>query len=77
MNELTIIHDTISNKIHIICGLQVMLDRELAELYEIETKVISQVVKRNIEILLSDDELIFGFEKQAKDIFTKINQNEK
>ncbi|WP_294886150.1 MULTISPECIES: ORF6N domain-containing protein [unclassified Sulfurimonas] len=28
-------------------GLQVMLDRYLAELYQVETKVLNQAVKRN------------------------------
>ena len=30
-------------------GQKVMLDRDLAELYEVETKVLKQAVKRNIE----------------------------
>ncbi|MBO7462350.1 MAG: ORF6N domain-containing protein, partial [Bacteroidales bacterium] len=39
----------IENKIHVIRGQQVMLDRDLAELYGVETKVLNQAVKRNIE----------------------------
>lgn len=39
--------ENIKNKILTIRGLQVMLDRDLAELYEIETKVFNQAVKRN------------------------------
>ena len=39
MNELLINEDTIKNKIFTIRGLSVMLDRDLAELYEVETKV--------------------------------------
>jgi len=38
MNELTTTTDTISHKIHTIRGLQVMLDRDLVELYGVETK---------------------------------------
>lgn len=38
----------IQSKIHTICGLQVMLDRDLAELYEVETRILNQAVKRNI-----------------------------
>jgi len=53
MNKLTII-DTISNKIHTIRGLQVMLDRDLAELYGVETRVLNQAVRRNIERFPSD-----------------------
>ncbi|MFN9690422.1 MAG: ORF6N domain-containing protein [Bacteroidota bacterium] len=28
-------------------GLQVMIDRDLAEMYQVETKVLNQAVKRN------------------------------
>jgi|GEM_PF-1642155 len=38
----------IENRIFTIRGLQVMLDSHLAEMYEIETKVFNQAVKRNI-----------------------------
>jgi hypothetical protein len=38
----------IQSKIYTIRGLQVMLDRDLAELYDVETKVFNQAVKRNI-----------------------------
>ena len=39
----------IKDKIYSIRGYQVMLDRDLAELYEVETRVLNQAVKRNIE----------------------------
>ena len=39
----------IQQKIYIIRSEQVMLDRELAELYGIGTKVLNQAVKRNIK----------------------------
>ena len=41
--------EIITNKIHIIRNQKVMLDYDLATLYEIETKVLKQSVKRNIE----------------------------
>ena len=48
MNELTIsIDDSVKTKIYTIRGLQVMLDRDLAELYDVETKVFNQAIKRN------------------------------
>ena len=47
MNELLIHDDTIKNKIFTIRALSVMLDKDLAELYEVETKVFNQAVKRN------------------------------
>lgn len=43
MNELTI-----RQKIYEIRGQRVMLDRDLAELYQVETRVLNQSVKRNI-----------------------------
>ena len=39
----------IQNKIYEIRGLKVMLDFDLAELYEVETRVLNQAVKRNIK----------------------------
>jgi hypothetical protein len=41
--------DRIESRIFTIRGLQVMLDRDLAELYGVETRAINQAVKRNIE----------------------------
>jgi len=40
---------TIENKILLIRGKKVMLDRDLALLYEVPTKALNQAVKRNIE----------------------------
>ncbi|MCP2026423.1 hypothetical protein L1276_001567 [Flavobacterium sp. HSC-32F16] len=40
--------ETISNKIYFIRGQKVMLDRDLALLYEIESRVLNQAVKRNL-----------------------------
>lgn len=65
MNDLTTTTDTISHKIHTIRGLQVMLDRDLAELYGVETKVLNQAVKRNIERFPSD--FRFQLSTQEKD----------
>lgn len=39
----------IENRIFNLRGMQVMIDRDLAELYGVETKVLNQAVKRNIE----------------------------
>ncbi len=41
--------DNIQNRIFSIRGVQVMIDRDLAKLYQVETKVLNQAVKRNIE----------------------------
>lgn len=39
----------IENRILTLRGKQVMIDRDLAELYGVETKVLNQAVKRNVE----------------------------
>lgn len=39
----------IQNKIYEIRGVRVMLDFDLAELYQVETKVLKQAVRRNLE----------------------------
>lgn len=41
--------ETIIRKIYVLRGQKVMLDRDLAELYGVETKVLNQAVKRNIQ----------------------------
>jgi hypothetical protein len=41
--------DTIEKKIFLIRGVSVMLDRDLAELYGVETKYLTRQVRRNIE----------------------------
>ncbi|MFM6935932.1 MAG: ORF6N domain-containing protein, partial [Flavobacteriales bacterium] len=40
---------TIKNSIHEIRGKRVILDYELAKMYEVETRVLKQAVKRNID----------------------------
>ena len=45
-NEL-IPHERIESRIYIIRGRKVMLDRDLAELYQVETRILNQAVKRN------------------------------
>ena len=49
MNDLIIDENSIKDKIYTIRNLQVMLDKDLACLYGVETKVFNQAVKRNIE----------------------------
>jgi hypothetical protein len=47
-NEILLSEELISNKIYFIRNQKVMLDRDLAILYGIETRVLKQAVKRNI-----------------------------
>lgn len=55
MNELeTINAQNLQDKIHTIRGLAVMLDRDLAELYDVETKRINEAVRNNQDKFLDD-----------------------
>ena len=42
-------HEAIVRKIYLIRGRKVMLDRDLAELYGVETRALNQAVRRNID----------------------------
>ena len=68
-NEITAIGtsevEVIKHRIYEVRGLRVMLDRDLAELYGVETKVLNQAVKRNIERFPED----FMFQLDRKDVF--------
>ena len=46
-NEISTLQ--IEKKIFVIRGVQVMIDRDIAELYGVETRILNQAVKRNIE----------------------------
>ena len=46
--RLRIADEIIINKIYLVRNQKVMLDRELAELYGVETKHLKQAVRRNI-----------------------------
>ncbi|PJJ10486.1 ORF6N domain-containing protein [Flavobacterium sp. 1] len=46
--NLIISEETITDKIYIIRNQKVMLDKDLATLYGVETRVLNQAVKRNI-----------------------------
>jgi phage regulator Rha-like protein len=55
--------ETITNKIYFIRNLKVMMDRDLAELYGVETRVLKQAVRRNIKRFPED----FMFELTIKE----------
>ncbi len=54
--------ETISSQIHLVRGVKVMLDRDLAGLYGVETKALKQAVRRNIERFPED--FMFELTKQ-------------
>ena len=60
----------IQNKIYEIRGQRVMLDFDLAELYEVETRTLNQAVKRNIKRFPSD----FMFQLSNKEFDNLMSQ---
>ena len=64
-NEITTIGtsevEVIKHRIYEVRGLRVMLDRDLAELYGVETRALNQAVKRNIDRF--PDDFLFRLNK--------------
>ena len=54
--------EVIVDKIYLIRGKKVMLDRDLAELYNIETKQLKRAVRRNINSF--PDDFMFELSKE-------------
>ena len=54
MKKTTLSIEFLQRRIFVIRGLRVMLSSDLAELYDVETKVLNQAVKRSIERFPSD-----------------------
>ena len=61
----------IENKIYEIRGQKVMLDRDLAEMYGVETRTLNQAVKRNIE-RFPDDFMFQMTDEELKDWRSQI-----
>ena len=61
-NSSIISQEIIENKIYLIRGKKVMLDSDLAKLYEIETKAFNRAVKRNFERF--PEEFMFQLSKE-------------
>ena len=61
----------ILSQIFYIRGVKVMLDFHLADLYEVETRVLKQQVKRNIDRFPED----FMFELTESEIVNLVSQN--
>lgn len=69
--QVLVAEQKILNRIYVIRGEKVMLDRDLAQLYGIETRVLKQAVKRNKERFPKD----FMFEMTALEIEGMVSQN--
>ena len=51
-NDEVVVTTPVESRIMSIRGNQIMIDRDLTELYEVETKRLNEAVKRNIELLI-------------------------
>lgn len=70
MKEIEIVlREHVARKIYIVRGHRVMLDRDLAALYEVETRVLNQAVKRNIDRF--PDDFMFSLSREE---ITSISQ---
>jgi ORF6N domain len=49
IKSLMIPDELVINKIYLIRGQKVMMDRDLAELYQVETRVLNQAIRRNTD----------------------------
>lgn len=69
--ETNLSQEIIMHKIYLIRGQKVMLDRDLAELYAVETRVLKQAVKRNISRF--PDDFMFEMNKEEFGIWRSQN----
>lgn len=63
-NPISIADEIIMNKIYFIRGRKIMIDRDLAELYQVETKRLKEAVRRNINRFPDD----FMFEMDGQEL---------
>ena len=68
MNEIIPI-ESIEQRIFMIRGQKVMIDRDLAELYGVETKILNRAVKRNIDRFPED--FMFQLTKEEYDLLLR------
>jgi hypothetical protein len=61
----------ILNRIYVVRGVKIMLDKDLAELYNVETRVLNQSIKRKVNRFPKD----FMFQLTEKEFKNLISQN--
>jgi hypothetical protein len=69
--SLAISEEYILNKIYLIRGQKVMIDRDLAEMYGVETRVLNQAIRRNQKRFPSD----FMFLMTSEELMNWKSQN--
>ena len=71
-NEISKINDSIIvDKIYIVRGHKVMLDKDLAEMYDVETSRLNEAVKRNIS-RFPEDFMFQVSEDESKSLISQI-----
>jgi hypothetical protein len=70
-SQQQLLDEAVINKIHFVRGVKVMLDKDLAELYDVETKVLNQAVRRNLNRFPAD----FMFELTHAEFDSLRSQN--
>jgi len=71
MDEL-IVQGEISSKIFTLRSKQVMIDRDLAEIYGVETKYLKRQVQRNIERFDEDDFMFVTTKEEFESLRSQI-----
>jgi hypothetical protein len=66
---ISITKTIIESKIYLIRGHKVMMDSDLAEMYGVETKVLKQAVKRNMDKF--PDDFMFELTKEETETFSR------
>ena len=69
--QALVLEQRILNRIYFIRGEKVILDRDLAEMYGVETRVLNQSIKRNLNRFPKD----FMFQLAEKEFRNLISQN--
>lgn len=69
--QALVLEQRILNRIYFIRGEKVILDRDLAEMYGVETRVLNQSIKRNLNRFPKD----FMFQLSEKEFRNLISQN--
>lgn len=72
-NTIAVPDEVVISKIYVVRGLKVMIDRDLAELYGVETKRLKESVRRNIERF--PDDFMFQMDKSEMDQWRTENIN--
>jgi hypothetical protein len=62
--------EVIEKKIYLVRGQKVMLDRDLAELYGVETRALNQAVRRNIDRFPAD--FLFALDREEIERISQI-----